>query len=73
MTVRAKRADPFDVWGKPPQIILDQLGRKDHDHLRRYVQRVTTKAYLIGRDCGVPRTIVGRLRAALAVEQKAED
>ena len=49
---RASKADPFDVWGKPPQIILDQLGRRDHDRLRRYVERVAKRAYRIAYDCG---------------------
>lgn len=40
-------ADPFEVWGKPPQIVLDQLGRKDHDRLRRYITRVIGKVYPI--------------------------
>lgn len=53
MTLRARKADPFDVWGKPPQIIMDQLGRKDHDRLRRYVERVASKVYRIAYDCGV--------------------
>lgn len=52
MTKRAPQADPFEVWGKPPQIVLDQLTRKSLDHLRRYVKRVGTKAYLIGHECG---------------------
>lgn len=49
---RASKADPFDVWGKPPQIILDQLGRRDHDKLRRYVERIAKKVYRIAYDCG---------------------
>lgn len=53
MTERgARKADPFDVWGKPPQIVLDQLGRNDHDRLRRYIEKVATKVYRIAYDCG---------------------
>lgn len=47
-----RRADPFDVWGKPPQDILDQLGRQDHDRLRRYITRVTSKVYRLAYDLG---------------------
>lgn len=50
---RPMKADPFDVWGKPPQIVLDQLGKQDHDRLRRYVERVTNKTYRIAYDCGL--------------------
>jgi len=54
MTKRRRRilADPFDVWGKPPLIVLDQLGRKDHDRLRRYIIRVVGKVYKIAYECG---------------------
>lgn len=49
---RVRHADPFDVWGKPPQIVLDQLGRKDHNRLRRYILRVVKQCYRIAYDCG---------------------
>lgn len=51
-TRRVSKADPFDVWGKPPQIILDQLGRRDHDKLRRYVNRIASKVYRLAYDLG---------------------
>jgi hypothetical protein len=49
---KTRKADPFDVWGKPPQIILDQLGKQDRDRLRRYVQKMASKVYRIAYDCG---------------------
>lgn len=52
MARRRILADPFDVWGKPPQIVLDQLGRKDHNRLRRYITRVVGKVYKIAYECG---------------------
>lgn len=45
-------ADPFDVWGKPPQIVLDQLGKKDHDRLRRYITRVVGLVYPVAYEAG---------------------
>ena len=53
MTKRCPRlADPFKVWGAPPQVLLDQLGRKDHDRLRRYITRVIGKVYPIAYAAG---------------------
>jgi hypothetical protein len=52
MAKRRILADPFDVWGKPPQIVLDQLGRKDHHRLRRYITRVVGKVYKIAYEAG---------------------
>lgn len=46
------KADPFDVWGKPPSIILDQLGRNDHNRLRSYIERVASKTYRLAYDLG---------------------
>lgn len=54
---RRRHADPFDVWGKPPQAVLDQLGRKDHDKLRRYINRVAKSVYRLAYDLGVASKI----------------
>lgn len=55
MTKRRTRrilADPFDVWGKPPQMVLDQLGRNDHNKIRRYITRVVGKVYKVAYEAG---------------------
>lgn len=49
---KVRKADPFDVWGKPPKIVLDQLGKQDHDRLRRYIEKVAMNVYRIAYDCG---------------------
>jgi|KBSMisStandDraft_5_1062788.scaffolds.fasta_scaffold174371_4 hypothetical protein len=45
---RAKNADVFDVWGKPPPL-LRTLTERQERALRRYVDKVVRIAY----DCGV--------------------
>lgn len=56
---RASKADPFEVWGKPPEIILDQLGKRDHDRLRRYVDRIASKVYRLAYDLGAASASAG--------------
>lgn len=48
---RAKKADIFSVWGKPPPM-LNRLPKEQSVALRRYVEEVTGKAYRIGYDNG---------------------
>ncbi len=67
------QADPFDVWGAPPQIILDQLGKQDHDRLRRYIAKVATKTYRIAYDCGSRESEIERLRAFIAKVAQVTD
>jgi len=45
-------ANPFDVWGKPPQIILDMLTRNQQRQLQRYVERTAKKVYRLAYDLG---------------------
>lgn len=52
---RVPTADPFAVWGAPPEIVLCQLGKKDHDRLRRYVNRLAKKVYRLAYDLGSAR------------------
>lgn len=52
---KASKADPFEVWGKPPERILIQLGRDDQNRLRRYVERTAKKVYRLAYDLGGAR------------------
>lgn len=45
------KADPFDVWGKPP-IFLDRLTKRELRQLRSYVETITGKCYRIAYDNG---------------------
>ena len=49
---RAKNADVFDVWGKPPPL-LRTLTKRQERALKRYVDKVARKVYRIAYDCGV--------------------
>lgn len=51
--VKVSRADPFDVWGWPPNILLKGLSPKQTETLRRYVSSVTEKSYRIAYDNGL--------------------
>lgn len=46
-------ADPFDVWGAPPKLVLSGMSVAQQGALKRYVERVTGKAYRIGYDNGI--------------------
>ena len=52
MVARATKADPFDVWGKPPEQIITRLTEKQLDVLRKYVSSTATKAYRLAYDIG---------------------
>jgi hypothetical protein len=49
---RAKKADVFDVYGKPPAV-LNGLSRAQTVALRRYVDGVARKVYRIAYDNGM--------------------
>jgi hypothetical protein len=49
--MRAKKADPFDVWGKPPPL-LRTLTKRQQDSLRRYVTKVAKNVYRLAYDLG---------------------
>ena len=41
------RDDPFDVFGRPPQSVMDRLGIEGRKQLRRYMRRVVRKIYRV--------------------------
>jgi hypothetical protein len=45
-------ADPFDVWGKPPESIITRLTEKQLDALRAYVSHTAKKVYRLAHDIG---------------------
>ena len=49
---RARNADTFDVWSKPPPL-LRTLTERQERALKRYVAKVARKVYRIAYDCGV--------------------
>lgn len=49
---KARKADPFDVWGSPPPP-LDKLPPKCLAALRRYVEDVAGRSYRIAYDNGL--------------------
>ncbi len=68
---KAKKADPFDVWGKPPEP-LDKLPRKHLAALRRYVEEVTDRSYRTGHDNGLVEGLckISMVAAAELKEQR---
>ena len=46
------RADTFDVFGKPPDIVGNALRPRATNALKRYVDRVVKKVYRIAYDAG---------------------
>lgn len=49
---KARKADPFDVWGKSPAP-LDKLPRKHLAALRRYIESVADKSYRLAHSNGL--------------------
>ncbi len=49
---RPSKADPFDVWGPPPQSVLDAMNRNQQRQLQRYVERTAKKVYRLAYDLG---------------------
>jgi hypothetical protein len=49
--MRARKADPFDVWGNPPPL-LRTLTKRQQDSLRRYVTKVAKNVYRLAYDLG---------------------
>lgn len=50
---KRKRADTFDVWGKPPQALTNKLTAAQMIALRRYTEIVVGKCYRLAFDNGV--------------------
>ncbi len=48
---RARRADPFDVWGKQPPL-LRTVSKRQTAALRRYISKVASKVYRLAYDLG---------------------
>lgn len=46
------QADPFDVWGWPPDFLLKELSSEQVHILRRYVSVISDKAYRTAYDNG---------------------
>jgi hypothetical protein len=49
---KAKGADMYAVYGKPPKLVCDSLDKIGKHALKRYVERVVSKVYWIAYDCG---------------------
>lgn len=65
------KADPFSVWGPPPEP-LGRLPKKHLATLRHYVESVTHKAYETGYDNGLVEgyTTVSLLAAAKLKQER---
>lgn len=53
MPKKPTQADPFDVWGWPPAVLLKGLSPKQTDTLRRYVLSITDKTYRLAYSNGL--------------------
>ena len=49
---KASKADPFNVWGLPPQALSKGMTPRQLTILRRYVEVVASKSYRIAYDNG---------------------
>lgn len=63
-TRRPIKADPFDVWGAPPQALARGMTQRQMNLLRRYVEAVTRKSYRLGLDNGVSQGLSVVMSAA---------
>jgi hypothetical protein len=53
MAKRPNKADPFDVWGKPPQALAKGLTERQMNLLRAYTEATATSVYRLAFDNGV--------------------
>lgn len=51
--MRTKKADTFDVWGKPPQTLTRGMSRAQIRALKAYTDKVTKQCYRLAFDNGL--------------------
>jgi hypothetical protein len=51
--MRTKKADTFDVWGKPPQTLTRGMNRAQIRALKAYTDKVTNRCYRLAFDNGL--------------------